>query len=242
MGNTRKHLFRNELFPNVNCSLCKIIQPNTWLHILLCCIEPHIHKLCINRHNKAVQEIHKFLISNTKSRCYILMNAGKTDGQILENTLSNWLLLCTCNNQTQRCQCNAKLRPDILYIQNHPYNAEPPTQPNPTLTVQFIEFTYCNDRYSLDKIDEKTVKYKGLIEDIKARGWKVDPLLVLIAGARGSIYKNTISALKKLYTIPKALIEPMVLQLNINTIKYAMNILLYIRKLENNQPVPIIPK
>jgi hypothetical protein len=152
MGNTRKHLFWNELFSNVNRSLYRIIQPNTWLHILLCCTIPNIH---INRHNKAVQEICKFLISNIKSRCYILMNAGKTDGQIQENTVPHWLLPCTCNNQTQRCQCNARLRPDILCIRNHPYNAEPPTQPNPTLTVQFIAFTYCNDKYSLDKINKK---------------------------------------------------------------------------------------
>jgi hypothetical protein len=148
-----------------------------------------LHKLRINRHNKAVQEIHKFLISNTESHCYILMNAGKIDDQPQENTMPQWLLPCACNNQTQRCQCNAKLRPYILYIRNHPYNAEPPNQPNPTLTVQFIEFTYCNDRYSPDKIDEKIVKYEGLIEDIKTREWKVDPLLVLIARARGSTYK-----------------------------------------------------
>jgi hypothetical protein len=241
MGNARKHLFWNELFPNINCSLCRIIQPDTWLHLLLCCTEPHIHKLRINRHNKAVQEICKFLISNTKSRCYILMNAGKTDGQAEENTIPQWLLPCTCNNQIQRCQCNAKLRLDILCIRNHPYNAKPPNQPNPTLTVQFIEFTYYNDRYSPDKIDEKTVKYEGLIEDIKARGWKVDPLLVVTIGARGSTHKTTISILKNLYTIPKTIIEPMVSQLNTNAIKYAMNILLYKRKLENNQPIPLIP-
>jgi hypothetical protein len=146
-----------------------------------------------------------------------------------------------CYNQTHRCQCNAKLRPDILCIRNHPYNAEPPNQPNPTLTVQFIEFIYCNDRYSPDKIDEKTVKYEGLIKDIKARRWKMDPLLVLTVGARGSTHKTTISVLKNLYSIPKTLIEPMVSQLNKNAIKYAMNILLYKRKLENNQPILIIP-
>jgi hypothetical protein len=48
MGNARKHLFWNELFPNINCSLCRKIQPDTWLHLLLCCTEPHIHKLHIN--------------------------------------------------------------------------------------------------------------------------------------------------------------------------------------------------
>jgi ribonuclease HI len=47
MGNARKHLFWNNLFPNINCLLCRMIQPDTWLHILLC-TEPHIHKLRIN--------------------------------------------------------------------------------------------------------------------------------------------------------------------------------------------------
>jgi hypothetical protein len=169
------------------------------------------------------------------------MNAGKTDEQPQENTVPHWLLPCTYINQSQRCQCNVKLRPDILCIHNHPYNAEPPNQPNSMLTVQFIEFTYCNDRYSPDKINEKTTKYEGLIENIKARGWKVDPLMVLSAGAQGSTHKNTISALKNLYTIPKTLIEPLVSQLNTNAIKYAMNILLYKTKLENNQLVLLIP-
>jgi hypothetical protein len=215
-------------------------QPDTWLHILLCCTEPHIHKLRINQHNKAVHKIRKLLISNTKSQCFILVNAGKSDGQTQENTVPNWLLPCSCNNQTQRCQCNARLRPDILCIQNHPYNAEPPQEPNHTLTVQFIEFTYCNDRYSPDKIQEKTDKYLGLINNIKARGWNVDPLITLTAGARGSTHKNTISELKRAYSLPKNIIEPMVSQLNIIAINYAMNILLFKRKLENNQPLPLI--
>jgi hypothetical protein len=213
-------------------------QLETWLHILLCCTEPHIHKLRINRHNKAVHEIRKLLISNTKYRCFILVNAGKFEGQPQENTVPNWLLPYSCNNQTQRCQCNAKLRPDILCIQNHPYNTDPPQEPNHTLTVQFIEFTYCNDRYSSDKIQEKTNKYLGLINDIKARGWNVDPLITLTAGARGSTHKNAISELKRTYAFPKNIIEPMVSQLNIISIKYAMNILLFKRKLENNQPLP----
>jgi hypothetical protein len=225
MENARKHLFWNELFPNINCSLCRMIQQDTWLHILLCYIEPHIHKPCINRHNKVVHEIRKLLISNSKSRCFILVNTGKFEGQPQENTVPNWLLPCSCNNQTQRCQCNAKLRPDILCIRNHPYNTDPPQESNHTLTVQFIEFTYCNNRYSPKKIQEKTDKYLGLINDIKAKGWNVDPLITLTIGARGSTHKNTISELKRAYALPKNIIEPMVSQLNIIAIKYAMNIL-----------------
>jgi hypothetical protein len=153
MGNARKHLFWNKLYPNINCSLCRMTQLDTWLHILLCCTEPH-------RYNKAVHKIRKLLKSNTKSR-FILVNAGKSDAQTQENTVPNWLLPYSCRNQTQRCQCNA--RPDILCIQNHPYNAEPPQESNQTFTIQFIEFTYCNDKYSLAKIQEKIDKYLGLI-------------------------------------------------------------------------------
>jgi hypothetical protein len=181
-----------------------MIQPDTWLHVLLCCKEPNIHRLRISRHNKAVHEIRKLLISNTKSRCFTLINARKSDGQTQENTVPNWLLPsvpCSYNNQTQRCQCNAKLKPDILCIRNHPYNAEPPQEPNQNLTIQFIEFTYYNDRYSPNKIQEKTEKYLGLINNIKARGWNVDPLITLTVGARGSTHKNTISEIKHAYSL-----------------------------------------
>jgi hypothetical protein len=105
--------------------------------------------------------------------------------------------------------------------------------------IQFIEFTYCNDKYSPAKIQEKTNKYLGLINDIKARGWNVDPLITLTACARGSTHKNTITKLKRAYSLPKDIIEPTVSQLNIIAIKYAMNILLFKRKLENNQPLPL---
>jgi hypothetical protein len=66
----------------------------------------------------------------------------------------------------------------------------------------------------------------------------VDLLITLTAGARLSTHKNTISELKRTYSLLKNIIEPMLLQLNIIAIKYAMNILLFKRKLENNQPLP----
>jgi hypothetical protein len=77
------------------------------------------------------------------------------------------------------------------------------------------------------------------MNDIEARGWKVDPLITLTAGARGTTHKNTLSKLKRVYSLPTNIIEPMVSQLNIIAIKYAMNILLFKRKLENNQPLPL---
>jgi hypothetical protein len=75
------------------------------------------------------------------------------------------------------------------------------------------------------------------MNDIKARGWNVDPLITLTIGARGSTHKNTISELKCAYSLPKNIIESTASQLNIIAIKYTMNILLFKRKLENNQPL-----
>jgi hypothetical protein len=130
IGNARKHLFWNELFPNINCSLCRMTQPNTWLHILLCCTEPHIHKLRINRHNKTVHEIRKLLISNTKSHYFTLVNAGKFEGQPQENTVPNWLLPYSCNNQTQRCQC--KPNSDQIYYASETTHTTQTHHKNPT--------------------------------------------------------------------------------------------------------------
>ena len=53
------------------------------------------------------------------------------------------------------------------------------------------------------KIQEKTNKYLGLINDIKTRGWNINLLITLTIGARGSIHKNTISELKRAYSLPK---------------------------------------
>jgi hypothetical protein len=189
MGNAQKHIFWSEQYPNVNYSLCHIIEPNTWRHILLCCAKPHIHKPCINRHNKAVHHkistinTRKLLISNTNCGCFTLINARKFNRKPQENIVPNWLLPCNCRTHSNKCQCNARLRSNILCIRNLPNNSKPPTRPQQNLTIQFIEFTYYNDRYSLDKIQEKTAKYDNLINDIKAQGWNVDPILMLTAGA-----------------------------------------------------------
>ena len=79
-----------------------------------------------NRHNKAVWQIRKLLVSNKVTRHYIFMNACTYHELPQENTIPIWLLPCTCS--TQRCHCNAMLKPDILCILGHPYNSPPPTR------------------------------------------------------------------------------------------------------------------
>ena len=48
-------------------------------------------------------------------------------------------------------------------------------------------------------IQEKTEKYENLINDIKTKGWNVDPILILTAGARGSTHKKFIIEIKRIY-------------------------------------------
>jgi ribonuclease HI len=77
MGNARKQLFfGHHQYPSITCPICNSNEPDTWLHVLLKCQQQHIHSLRVSRHNKAVMEIRKLLISSEKSRCFTLMNAG----------------------------------------------------------------------------------------------------------------------------------------------------------------------
>jgi len=74
---------------------------------------------------------------------------------------------------------NARFKPNILWVAGLLYQNDPPTSPNNNLTIQFIESTYSNDRFSQITIDNKIQKYQPLINSIIAKGWNVDPLIVI---------------------------------------------------------------
>jgi hypothetical protein len=76
MGNVQKHLFWPLRYPSITCSLCTTNKVDTWPHVLFSYPQPHLHALRVKRHNKAVWEIRKLLLSLPLSRCLILMNAG----------------------------------------------------------------------------------------------------------------------------------------------------------------------
>ena len=186
MGNAQKNLFWPTRFPNPTCSLCNLNSIDTWLHVILCCIQQHIHAFHVQRHNKAVWEIKKLLLSHPSTRYFTLMNAGTFNNNPLENTVPLWLLACSCN--TQRCYCNEKFKPNILHIIGLTYQSQPPNAPHPNKKIQFIEFTYTNDQFSQEKIQQKIDKYTTLIEEIRSKGWRVCPLIVITAGAKGSTH------------------------------------------------------
>ena len=164
------------------------------------------------------------------------MNAGYFNSNPPENTVPNWLLPCTC--YTTRCQCNARLRPDLLCIKGLPYLNNPPDTIDPTLTIQFIEFTYTNDRYPEDKIAAKTNKYQPLLDTIQTLGWKVAPLLVISAGVRGTTHIPSIKKLQSTYKFSETLIKSTLININTIAIQHLTSIILHKRRLENNQPLP----
>lgn len=146
MGNARKQLFFGPTrFPSITCPICNSTDLDTWLHVLLKCNQHHKYALHTNRHNKAVRELKQLILSSTKARCYTLMNADKHNNNPPDNTVPPWLLPCTCHST--RCHCNARFKPDLLCILGLPHQSVPPTHPQDNITVQFLEFTYCNDRF-----------------------------------------------------------------------------------------------
>ena len=191
--------------------------------------------LITNRHNKAVWEIRKLLVSNKVTRHDILMNACTYNVLLRENTIPTWLLPCTC--KTQRCHCNARLKPDILCILGHPYNSPPPEAPTPAITIQFIEFTYCNDKFSAETRERKTTKYQPLINNIITGGWNVAPLIVLASGARATTHIPSMNELETKLKLPTSQIRNTFKQINTIAIQYAHSILIHKRRIENRQPI-----
>jgi hypothetical protein len=164
------------------------------------------------------------------------MNAGTFNDAPPDNTVPPWLLPCSCG--PLRCHCLAHLQLDLLCVQGISYNHSLPTQPNPTLIIQFIEFTFCNDRFSLDTIALKTTKYQPLLNLIRSLGWTVAPLIVITAGARATTHLPSIKYLHTLFKIPVLRITQTFTNINIIAIHHAMSILLHKRRIENNQPLP----
>ena len=116
-----------------------------------------------------------------------------------------------------------------------PNQAQPPILPSPNHTVQFIEFTYCHDRFPKQACTHKHAKYDLLITTLQNNGWKTNPLITITDGVRGAIHENFIEQLTNL-KIPKTHIKTLIYQ---NAIKYLTYLVLNKRKLDNKQtPVP----
>ena len=96
------------------------------------------------------------------------MNVGTFNNNPQDNTIPTWLLPCTC--EQQRCHCNARFKSNLLCIKELQHLNTAPLHPTDRVTIQLIEFTYTNDKFSHDTINSKIQKHQPLINDITQQG------------------------------------------------------------------------
>lgn len=65
-----------------------------------------------------------------------------------------------------------------------------------TLTIEFIELTYCHDQYPKTIVKNNRSKSDPLIDTSKHKGWKVNPMITILMGGRGAIHKHLAANLK----------------------------------------------
>ena len=111
--------------------------------------------------------------------------------------------------------------------------------PSDNLTIQFIEFTYTNDRFPQETINNKIQKYQPLIDTLNQQGWKTDPLIVITAGARGTTHAPSMKQLISSFKLNENIVKNTFEAINTIAIYHAGSILLHKRRLENNQALPM---
>ena len=217
MGNHMKNIFWPLTHQVPNCTLCH--RKRTWhmAPLIIYMWAPISRGLKIARHNKSVHLITQTLQADKNTRFLTLTNASYINNQPQEQTIPEWLLQCTCHQKP--CQCQAKLKPDILCMIGAPNQTSLPISPSSNHIVQFIEFTYCHDRFPEQAITQKHAKYDPLNSTIQNNGWTTNPLITITAGVRGSIHEHSIDKLKKL-NIPKSGIKNTMKDIHQNAIKY----------------------
>ena len=117
--------------------------------------------------------------------------------------------------------------------------SKPPTIPENNLKIQFIDFTNCNDRISPETITRKTENYQPLIDNNTNRGWNVEPLIVITAGAKATTHILSMKILEEKFKIPEKTIRQTFSEINTIAIQHAMSTILHKKRLENNEPLLI---
>ena len=130
-----------------------------------------------------------------------------------------------------QCYSNARLKPDILCVQGQLHLSDPPQFSHPSTIIQYIEFTFCHDRFSPDKVTQKIAKYEELIQQSQDEGWNTAPKVILTAGPRGGIHLPSINILKNKFKILQKSIKQCMIKIHKIAVKYLCHIILNKRSL-----------
>ena len=86
---------------------------------------------------------------------------------------------------------------NLLIVPNH---TPTPIPLSSTHTIQFIEFTYCHDRFPEQAITQKQAKYDPLINAIQNKRRKINPLITITVGLRGATHEDQHQKTHEKYT------------------------------------------
>lgn len=95
MGNHQENLLWPTTHTNPNYTLCSQNTIDTWPHLLSTCTSEHLKGLCIALDNKVIHQVaHTHEPINKQDPTFI--NGGHHNSSPQDNTLPDWLLLCSC--------------------------------------------------------------------------------------------------------------------------------------------------
>ena len=140
-GTFRKQILAD---PSISphCNLCRLQPIDNCLHLLSCCTtNTSLIYTYLNIHAIATT-----LLMHPSAQNYKRIHADNTKNWPVDNTLSSYLLPCTC--YLPKCKCPACFHLDILWIRGTNPHDTPPFHPSPQIQIPFIDFTQCNVRFS----------------------------------------------------------------------------------------------
>ena len=217
------------------CPLCGFHDSGS--HIAGGCMDKHMKKLTIARHNKLSTMILKAIQKGRMGNNLTIADVGVEKHKRLQlkgvryTRVPKWMLPKT-NNFLRK-----KLRPDGLLMRlnvkkrndkiTRAHIREAKRQP-----VYIVEVKICSDTNHDTKIKQATRQHEQLLLELYRNKWKRPELVTLTIGASGTITHKTIHGLKTLGIEDKCQRDRLCKQLHNTAIKYLHTMVVERRKRE----------
>ena len=178
---------------NADCPLCG--DHDGISHMLGSCAHPMMKAMYIERHNAAARKILKLIMEGAHGNCYMLADVGSSSrlGNLgaLDSRLPAWIL--TDQDLAAAGANRDHLRPDIMVVNRL---AQARQAPPAGTKVWIVEIGYCAATRYLEKLTEKLQQHQVLTDILKAKGFDVQVLPVIL-GNTGEIFKSSLTSIKQ---------------------------------------------